>query len=50
MTEGTGREPVSTFPDKRELRPRKRKELSTNFASLPMSAKLFFINMKLTSN
>lgn len=50
VTERTGREPISTFPDKRELRLRKSKELNTNFASLPMSAQLFFTNMKLTRN
>lgn len=38
VTERTGREPISTFPDKRELRLRKSKELNTNFASLPTSA------------
>lgn len=56
-TEGTGREPISTFPDKGEERPRKRKELNTNFASLRTLAKLFFFiskvilrYMKMTSN
>lgn len=38
VTERTGREPISTFPDNRELRLGKSKELDTNFASLPISA------------
>lgn len=50
VTEGTGRVPISTFAGKRELRPRKRMELNTNFARLPTSATLFFTDMKVTSN
>lgn len=50
VTEGTGRVPISTFADKRELRPRKRMELNTNFARLPTSATLFFTDVKVTSN
>lgn len=50
VTEGTGREPISTFPGNRELRPRKSMKLNTNSASLPTTAMLFFTDMKLTSN
>lgn len=49
VTEGKGREPISTFPGKRERRPKKRIELKTNCASLPTSM-LFFTDTKLTSN
>lgn len=49
VTVGMVRQPISTFPGKREWRPRKRMELNTNFASLP-TWMLFFTDMRLTSN
>lgn len=49
VTEGMVRELISTFPGKREWRPRKKMELNTNFAS-QLTSMLFFTDMEMTSN